>query len=472
MDTVPGDVSGEATDPDPPGEDHDRMEIDREEQEQAQVDRLLRVTPGDDIERATGTPPRRQSTEEPLWNTPPRGDIVFKVNPDYVPRSAVTKVDTQPSPLPAPPPRPHEGTPPSLRPPLPSPPPPPVVRPRTPFGIIPASRAKRKRNFEVVVEVPAKRFKPPPDQKLTTSSDTSTASTGRSIPGDVVFVPRAPIQIQNSQKPKKPKKAPKAPEPEIQEIQKEEWVLTLPAKQPIRRIRAPSFKIDLNPKIRDVLVSRAYMLSHFGAHNIRSFAVPSRKKVHPQEYGHFLFINGDFSPQAPSAPGKPGLITLFEENPLPKRKHYRVFLGARGQPANLARWGYMGLYKTRRLPAWTPEEIRQHAQEIKNHWTTRIRLWAWARPMVSRIMLRTELHREPTKAEVDIRVTQLKAKVVDAPSSEIILAALENGDEKLYPWRLVCDGYEQHLQREIANTFPHYQLQIQQKASKSSIEIL
>jgi len=79
-------------------------------------------------------------------------------------------------------------------------------------------------------------------------------------------------------------------------------------------------------------------------------------------------------------------------------------------------------------------------------------------------------------------VQELEDGSVPVPSIDTIMAALENGEEvrpplfffavvifiappdrlitwkqKVYPWRLQCQGYEDNLQWEIAITFPGYE---------------
>jgi len=79
-------------------------------------------------------------------------------------------------------------------------------------------------------------------------------------------------------------------------------------------------------------------------------------------------------------------------------------------------------------------------------------------------------------------VQQLGNGSVPFPSLDTILAAFENGEEvctpffspsymifiappdqlitweqKVYPWKLQCQGYEENLQWEIAITFPGYE---------------
>lgn len=112
--------------------------------------------------------------------------------------------------------------------------------------------------------------------------------------------------------------------------------------------------------------------------------------------------------------------------------------------------------------------------------------------MIARITLRGELDREPTKKEVNDRVQALNDKSVGAPSREAIITALENGEEvrpifapsylrsrhqtgfawlqKLYPWKLECDDYEQNLQWEIANTFPRHEKDRESKKANASAD--
>ena len=100
----------------------------------------------------------------------------------------------------------------------------------------------------------------------------------------------------------------------------------------------------------------------------------------------------------------------------------------------------------------------------------------WARPMLARITLRLKIGREPTDDEVDDQIIRLSEKSVSLPPFDAITAAFENGEEvcpfrrcvhiwaanqctlqKIYPWKLECDDYEEDLQREIARAFPHHE---------------
>jgi len=114
------------------------------------------------------------------------------------------------------------------------------------------------------------------------------------------------------------------------------------------------------------------------------------------------------------------------------------------------------LYKTKKLPAWTPEEIKGHPYAIRSVWARTVRDSRWGRPVIARIMLRNELGREPTTAEVGDRMEKLGEKTVKLPPPDVVRAAFEKGEEKLHPWKLECKGYEEELQWEIVASFPHY----------------
>lgn len=184
------------------------------------------------------------------------------MNPEYARRTARTNaVVATPVQVPTPPPQPREETPP----PPPSPPLVPVVRPAKAIGIIPASQAKRKQNFELIIEVPAKRFKTSNYITQNSSSGSSAASTSRTT-----------LDASSSTA------ATLAPA---------KWARA-PHKNPIfRRNLGTPFVVDLNPKIRDVAVTRDFMRSYFGAHMRCTISQPSKEHLDKHGYDHFVFIN-------------------------------------------------------------------------------------------------------------------------------------------------------------------------------------
>lgn len=402
--------------------------------EDVQVDTLQNT--GDTDERITSASQRQQSTEEPEWTTPPRTDVLFKPNPNYVPRTAVTnRIVAEHVRVPTPPPEPQEEDP---LPPPPLLPPhsvstrpiiPIAVLPNNPFGIIPASQMKRKRNFEVLITIPAKRFKPSHHSKLCTSSEDRVASSSRNVIDNSVTAATHPSakKYQN-------------PKPKVDSMN--------------RRLPRIPFRVTLDPEILNVTVTRRFIAAQFGGHPFCSYTKlpPNRVVVHG--YDHFVFAQKGFSPQAPSAPGAPGLITHWYEHQWPDLCFYRLFVRIGDA---IDKWQYMGLYKATKLSAWSPDEIKQRRVGVGHHWARDIRSATWARPMIARIVLRQKLGREPTRSEVATQVRKIKEKSVEPPSTKVIVEAFENGDEKLYPWKVECKDYEEELQWEIAVTYPHYE---------------
>lgn len=275
------------------------------------------------------------------------------MNPEHAQRTArANEIVAAPIQTPA---RPREETPP---PPPRSPPPAPVVHPTRAIGIIPASRVKRKHDFELIIETTAKRHKASNYPITGSSSSSSTASSSRitlDAPPAALVAP-APVRPQRLHK-----------------------------DSASRKVRGTSFVVDLDPKIRDVVVSRDFMGSYFGAQKRYTFSIPGKDKVDKHGYDHFVFINRvrtsgkpsfvlspcfieahllaqDVNPQAPSVPGEPGLITLFDERPWPKYENYRIFERGKMSPA---RWKYMGLYKATKLSAWTPEEVKNRPAVVR-----------------------------------------------------------------------------------------------------------
>lgn len=183
------------------------------------------------------------------------------MNPEHAQRVARAK-ETVAAPIQTPA-QPREETPP-----LPprSPPPAPIVYPPRTIDIIPASRVKRKHNFELIIEAPAKRYKVSNYPATGSSSGSSTTSSGRitlDAPPAAVVAP-APVRPQRR-------------------------LFKDPA---FRKVRGTSFVVNLDPKIRDVVVSREFMGSYFGAHKRYTFSIPPKDKLDKHGYDHFVFING------------------------------------------------------------------------------------------------------------------------------------------------------------------------------------
>lgn len=77
------------------------------------------------------------------------------------------------------------------------------------------------------------------------------------------------------------------------------------------------------------------------------------------ETGPFTQSN---SPKAPSAPGEPGIVIHFDGNQWPSYDLYRVFARMSTSPA---KWQYVGLYKSKILPPWSPEEVTNQPRLVR-----------------------------------------------------------------------------------------------------------
>ena len=193
---------------------------------------------------------------------------------------------------------------------------------------------KRKRNFEIVITTPAKRFRSSHYPELRTPED-RPAPPSRSDTMD-------------------------------------------------RRLPRTPFKVTLDPGILNVTVTRQFITAHFGGRSCRTHSQPPPNRIAVHGYDHFVFakkvsparkrlpspaphligmdvFEQNFSPQAPSVPGAPGLITRFRENQWPDLCFYRLFV--RIDDAN-DKWQYMGLYKATKLSAWSPDEIKQRRVRV------------------------------------------------------------------------------------------------------------
>ena len=161
-----------------------------------------------------------------------------------------------------------------------------------------------------------------------------------------------------------------------------------PQKGPLTRIpQGITFKVDLDPEIRDIAVTRRFMWAYFGAHQRYQFVPLSQEHIDKHGYDHFVFIREvrtneidncpscvfmlieicpftqDYTSQPPTAPGKPGFITLFDGRPWRAHNRYRIF--TRIKVASVVKWQYMGLYKATKLPAWTSEELMSQRATVR-----------------------------------------------------------------------------------------------------------
>jgi hypothetical protein len=189
----------------------------------------------------------------------------FSASPGCVRGYAGTNQEVADSEIFIPPPQPREESPPAP-PRLHSPPPPapPTIRP---FEILTASQAKRKRgfeHFELVINVPAKRFKAS-RYLAPRNSDGPTASSSGDDPDRPATVATRP------------------------QARPESW--TCDSEPTIRKISVSPFRVVLKPEIRNIAVTREFLRAQFGAQRIRTFSRLPRQMFCKHGYDHFVFVH-------------------------------------------------------------------------------------------------------------------------------------------------------------------------------------
>jgi len=147
------------------------------------------------------------------------------------------------------------------------PPPAPVTSPSQMTGV-PASQVKRKHKFELVIEVPAKRFKARNHPTSNHTSSSSTASPSHVVPdtgSSAVVTTNGPVRSGQNRP--------------------SGGGLTC-------KVPGTTFKVNLDPKLRNISVTRDFMWAYFGANPSRSFSQIPEARFEKHGYDHFVFLRG------------------------------------------------------------------------------------------------------------------------------------------------------------------------------------
>ena len=141
-----------------------------------------------------------------------------------------------------------------------------IMRPRRMrvVSVVP-SRPKRKHNFELIIEIPAKKLK---------ASYRPTSNPSPSGP----LASSSQVTLDNS--------AGVATRTPVKETENRPWIEEIGCK-----VLGVTFKVGLNPEIRDLVVTRSFMASHFGAHPRRQISQLSEEWVRKHGYDHFVFLH-------------------------------------------------------------------------------------------------------------------------------------------------------------------------------------
>ena len=137
---------------------------------------------------------------------------------------------------------------------------PPTVVPKKPIEIIPLSQLKRKCDFELIIEVLEKRFRALNYLAKSSSTGPMASSSHNNADDELVVVVTCALvpTVQTSSK-----------------------------KAPTCTISTAAFNVELDPEIRNITVTRAYMSSHFGAHPVQQFCKPMQEMIDKHGYDHF-----------------------------------------------------------------------------------------------------------------------------------------------------------------------------------------
>ena len=131
----------------------------------------------------------------------------------------------------------------------------------------PTSQVKRKHNFELVITIPAKRFKALNHPTSNLPSNPPATSSSRTVPETSLVVVATRGPAKNAQN-------------------------HLSSGSIIRKVSGATFEVDLDPEIRGIAVTRDFMWTHFGVNPSRSFSQIPNAQFKKHGYDHFVFVRG------------------------------------------------------------------------------------------------------------------------------------------------------------------------------------
>lgn len=141
-------------------------------------------------------------------------------------------------------------------------------------------------------------------------------------------------------------------------MKKSEYAV-LPADTVLQRLKGcTEYKVDLDPVIRDVCVSRLFISKTYGGNpqSVSPDLSPHFQQMH--EYRGFMFVNLELHPYGPQFPGHPGLFHDYHEGP----DIHRVFSKVSGKPSL---WEYMGQYILTRVQPLTGHEWKSLGPQVR-----------------------------------------------------------------------------------------------------------
>ncbi|TDL23631.1 hypothetical protein BD410DRAFT_786866 [Rickenella mellea] len=196
-------------------------------------------------------------------------------------------------------------------------------------------------------------------------------------------------------------------------------------------------------------ISRRFLSNVYGGNMQAMYSHPDKSFVEKHGIKSFMCLITEYNPHAPIRPGSPGLF-FGDDEPLEwPNPSERVF--TRVEPG---KWEYQGDYKFVRCKPLTPAEYCSLGHVVRHTWTKGIAESGWGLWTRARILLRTELGREPRDREIAAKKTVLNAnKHLDTVTAEQVEAAFATGKEVIGIWAMKCIAYDVAFQTTLIQNF-------------------
>ncbi|KAJ3556823.1 hypothetical protein NP233_g11892 [Leucocoprinus birnbaumii] len=156
--------------------------------------------------------------------------------------------------------------------------------------------------------------------------------------------------------------------------------------------------------------------------------------------------NADHHPLVPHNPGYPGLIICNRLEVSEGVWSLLIHSGNRGTPVQ---WIYAGQYENRLVGEMEPEDFKNQRDLLKKAWVERI--WRLKNhPRFSEMRARISLRKQgKVLTDENVQTEKQRSDITSIIAPDDIILALENGEEKLMMFTLLCVGYDHSLAREL-----------------------
>ncbi|TDL29029.1 hypothetical protein BD410DRAFT_823284 [Rickenella mellea] len=217
-------------------------------------------------------------------------------------------------------------------------------------------------------------------------------------------------------------------------------------------------QINASPIDVDKTFTREFLSTTFGGAEQGLIVNVDHAKAQFLQHGceSFFCPNLTLNPYAPRIAGAPGLLFRppaphSSDMDLPTQRPVKVVV-----VFGTNECAYRGDYELRQSEPLSVDEWRQLSTQARNHWAAQIKkkkTGPHKRTQVS-IFLRLTLGREPTVAEIDSFISDKKS--LEALSEEQILAAFNEGSERLAVWAMKCVSFDDEFLNKIIEYLPKF----------------